>query len=109
MELTRRDFCRAALATGACAVFQPCAFAEDAAGLPLPTPTHLKWADMEQGMFFHYDIPIFGGGRAPDPNRYNPEKLDTDQWMEAAKAYGAKYVVLTAKHGAGFMQWQSDI
>ena len=81
----------------------------DAAALPLPTPAHLKWADMELGMFYHFDIPIFGGGRAPDPKRYNPAKLDTDQWMEAAKAYGAKYVVLTAKHGAGFMQWQSDI
>ncbi len=77
--------------------------------LPLPTDVQRRWADMELGMFFHYDIPIFGGGNAPDPGRYNPEKLDTDQWMEAAKAYGAKYVVLTAKHGAGFMQWQSDI
>lgn len=117
METTRRNFCRSALAAGVYAGFRPGAFAEetggacaaDAAGLPLPTPVHLKWADMEQGMFFHYDIPIFGGGRAPDPNRYNPKKLDTDQWMEAAKSYGAKYVVLTAKHGAGFMQWQSDI
>lgn len=88
------------------------AFAANAAtggALPLPTDVQRRWADMELGMFFHYDIPIFGGGNAPDPGRYNPEKLDTDQWMEAAKAYGAKYVVLTAKHGAGFMQWQSDI
>ena len=88
------------------------AFAANAAAggaLPVPTAAQRRWADMELGMFFHYDIPIFGGGRAPDPSRYNPEKLDTDQWMEAAKAYGAKYVVLTAKHGAGFMQWQSDI
>lgn len=83
--------------------------AEDAIGLPLPSDVQRRWADMELGMFFHYDIPIFGGGKAPDPSRYNPVKLDTDQWMEAAKAYGAKYVVLTAKHGAGFMQWQSDI
>ena len=88
------------------------AFAADAAkggALPLPTAAQKRWADMELGMFYHYDIPIFGGGRTPPPERYNPAKLDTDQWMEAAKAYGAKYVVLTAKHGAGFMQWQSDI
>ncbi len=112
MEMTRRGFMRGALAAGAYGVAgRDFGFAAtaDAAALPLPTPAHLKWADMELGMFYHYDIPIFGGGRAPDPKRYNPAKLDTDQWMEAAKAYGAKYVVLTAKHGAGFMQWQSDI
>ena len=112
MEMTRRGFMRGALAAGAYGVAgRDFGFAAtaDAAALPLPTPAHLKWADMELGMFYHYDIPIFGGGRAPDPKRYNPAKLDTDQWMEAAKAYGAKYVVLTAKHGAGFMQWQSEI
>ena len=112
MEMTRRGFMRGALAAGAYGVAgRDFGFAAtaDAAALPLPTPAHLKWADMELGMFYHFDIPIFGGGRAPDPKRYNPAKLDTDQWMEAAKAYGAKYVVLTAKHGAGFMQWQSDI
>ena len=112
MGMTRRDFMRGALTAGAYGVAGRdfgFAAAADAAALPLPTPAHLKWADMELGMFYHYDIPIFGSGRAPNPKCYNPEKLDTDQWMEAAKAYGAKYVVLTAKHGAGFMQWQSDI
>jgi len=115
MDTTRRDFLKTAFAAGVYAAFRPYAFAAgeplwcDGALLALPNKTQLKWADMELGMFYHYDIPIFGGGRAPDPKRYNPEKLDTDQWMEAAKAYGAKYVVLTAKHGAGFMQWQSDI
>ena len=29
--------------------------------------------------------------------------------MEAAKAYGAKYVVFVAKHCSGFLQWQSDL
>lgn len=114
MEITRRDFMRYAMATGAYAMMRPQfgfaeSLADESANLPLPSDVQRRWADMELGMFFHYDIPIFGGGKAPDPNRYNPELLDTDQWMEAAKAYGAKYVVLTAKHGAGFMQWQSDI
>ena len=45
----------------------------------------------------------------PDPKLYNPAKLDTDQWMEAAKAYGAKYVVFVAKPCSGFLQWQSDL
>ena len=113
MKTTRRNFIGSMAAGGAYAALPGgIAFAANAAAggaLPLPTDVQRRWADMELGMFFHYDIPIFGGGNAPDPGRYNPEKLDTDQWMEAAKAYGAKYVVLTAKHGAGFMQWQSDI
>ena len=110
MGTTRRDFVRSTFAAGTCAAL-PRVFAAgtDEASLPLPTEVQRRWADMELGMFYHYDIPIFGGGRAPAPDRYNPARLDTDQWMEAAKAYGAKYVVLTAKHGAGFMQWQSDI
>jgi alpha-L-fucosidase len=109
---TRRDFLSGAVAASIYgALPKEYALAQQvlSRSLPLPTASHLKWADMELGMFYHYDIPIFGGGKIPDPKRYNPYKLDTDQWMEAAKAYGAKYVVLTAKHGAGFMQWQSDI
>ena len=42
-------------------------------------------------------------------NLYNPVDLDTDQWMEAAKAMGAKYAVFVAKHCSGFLQWQTDI
>ena len=49
-------------------------------------------------MFFHFDIPVYRPRwnwrtfkNFPDPKLYNPVMLDTDQWMEAAKAYGAKY------------------
>ena len=91
------------------------AFAANAAtgrALPVPTAAQRRWADMELGMFFHFDIPVFKPNwnwrsfkDFPDPKLYNPAKLDTDQWMEAAKAYGAKYVVLVAKHCSGFLQW----
>jgi alpha-L-fucosidase len=71
---------------------------------------------MELGMFFHFDIPIYKQGwnwrtykDFPEPNLYQPTKLDTDQWMEAAKAYGAKYAIFVAKHCSGFLQWQSDL
>jgi alpha-L-fucosidase len=108
MRIDRRGFLASAASAGAWAAVSR-AFAAGEPALPLPSAPQRVWADMELGMFYHYDIPIFGGGRTPDASRYNPAKLDTDQWMEAAKAYGAKYVVLTAKHGAGFMQWQSDL
>ena len=84
--------------------------------LPKPTARQLEWQDMELGMFFHFDIPVYKPGwnwrlwkDMPTPDMYNPKKLDTDQWMEAAKAMGAKYAVFVAKHCSGFLQWQSDL
>lgn len=84
--------------------------------LPRPTPEQAAWQDMELGMFYHFDISTFtdgGEGDWPrqghlDPNLYNPAKLNTDQWLEAAKAMGACYTVFVAKHCTGFISWQSD-
>ena len=88
-----------------------------AAEIPRPTPEQAAWQDLEMGLFFHFDIPIFtegGEGDWPhqghlDPNIYNPTKLNTDQWLEAAKAMGANYTVFVAKHCTGFLSWQSDL
>ena len=84
--------------------------------LPKPAAAQLAWQDMEMGMFFHFDIATYAPDwdfrswkNLPDPNVYNPADLDTDQWMEAAKAMGAKYAVFVAKHCSGFLQWQSDV
>lgn len=88
------------------------------AGEPIvkPTPSQLAWHDMELGMFFHFDIPVYKQGWEwrtfkdfPDPDLYQPTKLDTDQWMRAAQALGAKYAVFVAKHCSGFLQWSSDL
>jgi len=87
--------------------------------LPVPTPEQAAWQDQEIGMFFHFDLPVFTeGGKGNgsnwqscgnlDSNIFNPQKLDTDQWMEAPKAVGAKYTVFVAKHCSGFILWQSD-
>jgi alpha-L-fucosidase len=66
-------------------------------------------------LFIHFDIPVYKPGwnwrswaNMPQPNEYNPAKLDTDQWLEMAKSLGAKYAVFVAKHCSGFLQWQSD-
>ncbi|MEN8187755.1 MAG: alpha-L-fucosidase, partial [Bacteroidota bacterium] len=45
----------------------------------------------------------------PDINIFNPEQLDTDQWVRAAKAAGAKLAILTATHETGFALYQSDV
>ena len=110
---------KGALAAGAgCAGmggFAPALFAAPGGTLARPTAQQLLWQEQELGMFFHYDIPVFKPGwdfrswkDNPTPDMYDPDRLDTDQWMEAAKAMGAKYVVFVAKHCSGFLQWQSD-
>ena len=83
---------------------------DPAAKLARPTVHQAAWQDLEIGVFYHFDLHVV----CPDkktpytPQDYNPQKLDTDQWLEAAKRMGAKYAVFTAKHGTGFLQWQSD-
>jgi len=86
--------------------------------LARPLPRQCVWQDCAVGAIFHFDMPLFApGGRTQknsiretwDPAIYNPTKLDTDQWIAAAKAMGARYAVFTATHFNGFMQWQSDL
>ena len=90
---------------------------KESTALAKPTPAQLRWQKCEIGIIYHFDLPLASGEFAPnnqvrralDPAGYNPTQLDTDQWLEAAKAIGAKYAVFTATHFNGFMQWQSDL
>ncbi len=85
--------------------------------LPVPTPAQLRWQECEIGALFHLDMPVVAGDHTPnnatrktfDPKRYDPHKLDTDQWIDVAKSAGARYAIFTATHFNGFMQWQSDL
>ena len=53
-----------------------------------------------------YGLLPVGTKRAPPPaSVFNPDKLDTDAWVQAAKSFGAKYAVLTASHRSGFALW----
>ncbi|WP_437222719.1 alpha-L-fucosidase [Planctomicrobium sp. SH661] len=38
----------------------------------------------------------------------NPEKLDTNQWCEVAKSWGASQLLFVAKHTGGFCWWQTE-
>src|SRR5437867_12723164 len=108
-RITRRRFAAALLPlSGVSAMGQGPA-------LPVPTPAQVRWQDFELGLVFHLDLPVFapGGWRelkaTLDPNLYNPARLDTGQWAEAAKAMGCRYAIFTATHFNGFLQWQSDL
>lgn len=108
------------LAAAALTLLSPILFAADAPApesrLARPTREQVAWQDLELGMFIHYDLPVFKPDwnhrqyeQRPGPELFNPTKLNTDQWLEAARAMGAKYAVLVAKHGSGFLSWQSDL
>ncbi len=83
--------------------------------LARPTPQQAAWQDMEIGMFLHLSTNTW------DPEygrtfRYihipaaeiNPDRLDTDQWAQAAVDMGAKFIVFVAKHHTGFCWWQTE-
>ena len=89
------------------------------ADIPRPAPHQLKWHESEMGVVFHYDLHVFDGIKygqgnnrvqpIEDYNIFNPTQLNTDQWVQAAKAAGAKFAVLTATHETGFAIYQSDV
>ncbi|ETN96456.1 alpha-L-fucosidase [Zhouia amylolytica] len=87
--------------------------------VPLPNKAQLAWQQAELVAVFHYDLHVFDGEQynqrknritpIPDHNIFNPEKLDTDQWIRAAKDMGAKIAILTATHETGFALYQSEV
>jgi alpha-L-fucosidase len=86
--------------------------------MPKPTAPQLAWQKAEIGVLISYDLPVFQGtpyNQAQNritpfhnANIFNPTKLNTDQWIQAAKAGGAKFAVLTVTHETGFALYQSD-
>jgi len=76
-----------------------------------PSPQQLDWQGLEMGAIIHFGTNTFldrewGDGTA-SRQVFNPEHVDTDQWMEAAKGAGIRYIVLVAKHHDGFTLWPS--
>jgi len=69
---------------------------EPARQLAQPTPEQVAWQDMEIGMFIHFGSRTWtGSDKVPvELEKVNPSELDTDQWVAAAEAMGAKYIVL---------------
>ncbi len=85
-----------------------------------PTAAQRAWQEAEFGVLFSYDLHVFDDehynqarNRRLDRkdlglDRFNPTALSTDQWVETAKAMGARFAILTASHETGFGLWQSN-
>lgn len=76
-----------------------------------PTPQQVAWQDLEIGMFVHI-APNTWQDQEYDHlstplSDINPQKLNTDQWVDTAVSMGARYVVFVAKHAGGFCMWQT--
>lgn len=84
----------------------------------VPSPRQLAYQEKHLGAFVHFGLPTyavdnaeynavfpFNAGAVPDIRRFNPEKLDAEQWVLAAKSFGAKHLVFPAKHHDGFCLW----
>ncbi|MFN9203748.1 MAG: alpha-L-fucosidase [Gemmatimonas sp.] len=76
---------------------------------PRPTQAQLAWQRDELALFVHFGINTFTdrewGDGTESPQLFNPSQLDARQWARAARAAGARAMILTAKHHDGFCLW----
>ena len=96
------------LASASCVVAQPLV-----GKLARPTPQQAAWQERELGMMICIGLETWQD-KEEDTTldtplaKINPDKLDTDQWVSAAEAIGAKYIIFVAKHEGGFCLWQTE-
>jgi alpha-L-fucosidase len=96
----------------ACALAAATIQAQDSAGDIRPAPYQTAWQDLEFGVLIHFSTNTFldreWGDGAANPSVFNPSAFDPDQWMQAIRDSGARYVVLVAKHHDGFCLWPTE-
>jgi len=77
----------------------------------IPTPNQFKALKTEYMAFIHFGPNTFSkrewGSGIENPEIFNLQNLDTDQWCKTMKSAGMKMVVFTAKHHDGFVLFQS--
>ncbi|WP_262245151.1 alpha-L-fucosidase [Parapedobacter soli] len=79
-----------------------------AADSDYPTPQQLELQERQLGAFIHFGPATYIYSdmmSVPEVEIFNPTQLDAEQWVKTAVSFGAKHVVLTAKHHNGFCLW----
>ncbi|SHM56039.1 alpha-L-fucosidase [Cyclobacterium lianum] len=74
-----------------------------------PSPQQLAFQERQLGAFIHFGMATYASDMmvVPEATLFNPSQLDADQWVKTARSFGAKHIVLTAKHHNGFCLWPS--
>jgi alpha-L-fucosidase len=77
----------------------------------IPSAAQLKWHEMEYFSLVCYGLNTYTEEEWAfgdvDPEIFNPNDLNTDQWAETASKAGMKGLILVAKHHDGFCLWPS--
>ncbi len=77
-----------------------------------PSPQQVRWQDMEFGVLVHFGLNTYmdreWGDGTDSPAVFNPDAFDPEQWVQAAQAAGAQYLVMVAKHHDGFCLWPTE-
>lgn len=106
------------------------AFYAEPVGVAAPSPRQVVYQERQMGAFVHFGMATWYDGpetarfpeclntphhfdrqgwgamvAQPSASTFNPAELDAAQWVAAAKAMGARHIVLTAKHHNGFCLW----
>lgn len=74
----------------------------------VPSRRQLEFQQHQLGAFIHFGPATYVASdmmTVPDASVFNPTRLDAEQWIKTAVSFGAKRVVLTAKHHNGFCLW----
>src|SRR5215510_8455116 len=108
--MKRRSFLQIGAASiAACTL--PRSVQSPAPARPRPTGSQLEWQRDELALFLHFGVNTFTdrewGDGHEDPSIFAPANLDARQWTRAARAAGARALILTAKHHDGFCLWPS--
>lgn len=84
--------------------------------VPLPSDNQLRALDVGLAMFIHFSVNpwssiehncVGNSSNCIPASKFNPTNLSTDAWVEAAVAFGAKEICLTAHHEGGFCLWDT--
>ena len=76
-----------------------------------PSAQQLELQERQLGAFVHFGPATYIKSdmlTVPAADLFNPSRLDAEQWVKAAKSFGAKHIVLTAKHHNGYCLWPTN-
>ncbi|GAP70858.1 alpha-L-fucosidase [Bacteroidales bacterium 6E] len=73
-----------------------------------PTKNQMNYQERQLGAFIHFGLATYTESdfmTVPEASIFNPRNIDAEQWVKTAISFGAKHIVLTAKHHNGFCLW----